>query len=101
MDKVERARDLLENIQLQACNHGGWVENNPMDGVSVIHDWATEALALLSEPLAERGREADLREALEAAPIIGRDEAAEAFRVRQDAWLNGQYRAALREPSNV
>ena len=36
-----------------------------------------------------------LREALEAAPLIGATESAESFKARQDAWLNGQYRAAL------
>jgi hypothetical protein len=35
------------------------------------------------------------REALEAAPLIGATESAESFKARQDAWLNGQYRAAL------
>ena len=37
------------------------------------------------------------REALEAAPLIGATESAESFKARQDAWLNGQYRAALKE----
>jgi hypothetical protein len=36
-----------------------------------------------------------LREALEAAPLIGATESAESFKARQDAWLNGPYRAAL------
>jgi hypothetical protein len=36
-----------------------------------------------------------LREALEAAPLIGATESAKSFKARQDAWLNGQYRAAL------
>jgi hypothetical protein len=40
-----------------------------------------------------------LREALEAAPLIGATESAEIFKARQDAWLNGQYRAALQEQS--
>jgi hypothetical protein len=34
-------------------------------------------------------------EALEAAPLIGATESAKSFKARQDAWLNGQYRAAL------
>ena len=34
-------------------------------------------------------------EALEAAPIIGLWEDAEAFRVRQDNWLETKYRDAL------
>jgi hypothetical protein len=38
-----------------------------------------------------------LREALEAAPLIGATESAESFKARQDAWLNGQYRAALEQ----
>jgi hypothetical protein len=37
------------------------------------------------------------RDALEAAPLIGATESAESFKARQDAWLNGQYRAALKE----
>jgi len=40
-----------------------------------------------------------LREALEAAPLIGATESAEIFKARQDAWLTGQYRAALQEQS--
>ena len=35
------------------------------------------------------------REALEAAPIIGLWEDAEAFKVRQDNWLETKYRDAL------
>jgi hypothetical protein len=35
------------------------------------------------------------REALEAAPIIGLWEDAEAFKVRQDNWLETKYREAL------
>jgi hypothetical protein len=38
-----------------------------------------------------------LREALEAAPLIGATESSKSFKARQDAWLNGQYRAALKE----
>jgi hypothetical protein len=38
-----------------------------------------------------------LREALEAAPLIGATESAKSFKARQDAWLNGQCRAALKE----
>jgi hypothetical protein len=38
-------------------------------------------------------------DALEAAPLIGATESAESFKARQDAWLNGQYRAALQEQS--
>lgn len=40
-----------------------------------------------------------LCDALEAAPLIGATESAESFKARQDAWLNGQYRAALQEQS--
>jgi hypothetical protein len=36
-----------------------------------------------------------LREALEAAPLIGRTENVNDFMARQNAWLNGPYRAAL------
>jgi hypothetical protein len=36
-----------------------------------------------------------LREALEAAPLIGRTESVNDFMARQNAWLNGPYRAAL------
>lgn len=39
--------------------------------------------------------DAALREALRIAPIIGRGENPNAFRTRQDEWLNGPYRAAL------
>jgi hypothetical protein len=38
-----------------------------------------------------------LREALEAAPLIGRTESVNDFMVRQNAWLNGPYRAALEQ----
>jgi hypothetical protein len=37
----------------------------------------------------------DLLEALQSAPIIGAGESSEDFRIRQDAWLKGQYRAAI------
>jgi transcription initiation factor TFIIIB Brf1 subunit/transcription initiation factor TFIIB len=40
-----------------------------------------------------------LREALEAAPLIGRTESVYDFMERQDAWLKGPYRAALQEQS--
>ena len=36
-----------------------------------------------------------LREALEAAPLIGRTESVYDFMERQEKWLNGPYRAAL------
>lgn len=36
-----------------------------------------------------------LREALEAAPLIGRTESVYDFMERQNAWLNGPYRAAM------
>lgn len=36
-----------------------------------------------------------LREALEAAPLIGRTESVYDFMERQSAWLNGPYRVAL------
>lgn len=36
-----------------------------------------------------------VRKALEAAPIIGLWEDAEAFKVRQDNWLESKYRDAL------
>ena len=36
-----------------------------------------------------------LRKALEAAPLIGRTESVNDFMARQNAWLNGPYRAAL------
>lgn len=38
-----------------------------------------------------------LREALEAAPLIGRTESVYDFMERQNAWLNGPYRAALEQ----
>lgn len=37
------------------------------------------------------------REALEAAPLIGRTESVNDFMARQNAWLNGPYRAALEQ----
>lgn len=40
-----------------------------------------------------------LREALEAAPLIGRTESVYDFIERQSAWLNGPYRAAMQEQS--
>ena len=40
-----------------------------------------------------------LREALEAAPLIGRTESVYDFMERQSAWLNGPYRAAMQEQS--
>jgi hypothetical protein len=40
-----------------------------------------------------------LREALEAAPLIGRTESVYDFMERQDAWLKGPYRAAMQEQS--
>ena len=40
-----------------------------------------------------------LREALEAAPLIGRTESVYDFMERQDAWLKGPYRAAVQEQS--
>jgi hypothetical protein len=46
---LDGVREALENIQLHACNHGGWVENDPMKGVSTIHDWATEALEIITK----------------------------------------------------
>jgi glycine/D-amino acid oxidase-like deaminating enzyme len=42
-----------------------------------------------------------LLEALELAPIIGRDETAAGFRSRQDAWLDGPYRAAIANAREV
>jgi hypothetical protein len=38
-----------------------------------------------------------LREALEAAPLIGRTESVNDFMARQNAWINGPYRAALEQ----
>ena len=40
-----------------------------------------------------------LREALEAAPLIGRTESVFDFMERQEAWLKGPYRAAMQEQS--
>jgi hypothetical protein len=40
-----------------------------------------------------------LREALEAAPLIGRTESVYDFMERQEAWLKGPYRAAMQEQS--
>ena len=38
-----------------------------------------------------------LREALEAAPFIGRTESVNHFMERQNAWLKGPYLAAVQE----
>jgi hypothetical protein len=60
---------------------------------------ASEAARVFFESLrgyvANTAQSDALREALEAAPLIGATESAESFKARQDAWLNGQYRAAL------
>ncbi|MES2783005.1 MAG: hypothetical protein V4657_09430 [Pseudomonadota bacterium] len=62
---------------------------------------AADACLSIITPLLDKERhtptaESDgLREALEAAPIIGLWEDAASFKVRQDNWLNGPYREAL------
>lgn len=55
---------------------------------SVVMDAQSDALAAENERL---------REALEAAPLIGRTESVYDFMERQEAWLNGPYRAALEQ----
>lgn len=39
-------RDALEQIQLLACNHSGWVENDAWGGICEIHRVATAGIAL-------------------------------------------------------
>ena len=54
------------------------------------------AIALIDKTLAASvAIQTDLLGALEAAPIIGAGETLAEFRARQDAWLNGTYRAAI------
>jgi hypothetical protein len=60
---------------------------------NVARDGRDIVLAALRQPQTDALKIA--REALEAAPLIGATESAESFKARQDAWLNGQYRAAL------
>ena len=69
------------------------------NGHTIGEDLA-EKLAEIAVKTVRQPTQSDaLREALEAAPLIGATESAESFKARQDAWLNGQYRAALQEQS--
>lgn len=56
---------------------------------------AVPLAAALTRPSSPASDADKMRAVLEAAPIIGPGEDADAFRKRQDAWLNGPYRAAL------
>lgn len=60
-------------------------------------DWRTRHSD--AEPLyANQPTQSDaLRDALEAAPLIGRTESVYDFMERQEAWLKGPYRAALKQ----
>ena len=58
-------------------------------------DAARQAAVMLRQPIQSDA----LREALEAAPLIGRTESVYDFMERQDAWLKGPYRAAMEEQS--
>jgi hypothetical protein len=44
VEALTLALPALEEIQLQATNHGGWVENDAWAGVCRIHDMATAAI---------------------------------------------------------
>lgn len=44
-EQLARAREALADIQLHACNHGGWVENDSWAGTCHIHEIATAGLA--------------------------------------------------------
>ena len=92
---VGHAKQLLDYASADCSECGG-------SGASFGHGLAVEVehivdrladLALRQPTQTDALRMA--REALEAAPLIGATESAESFKARQDAWLNGQYRAAL------
>ena len=60
---------------------------------NVARDGRDIVLAALRQPQTDALKIA--RDALEAAPLIGRTENVNDFMARQNAWLNGPYRAAL------
>ena len=71
-----------------------WIEQARRD------DWhktfvGSDIRQMLSEIICLQALNDRILEALQSAPIIGAGESSEDFRVRQDAWLNGQYRAAI------
>jgi hypothetical protein len=69
-----------------------WYYEDAGENTSYTSEAPLEAADLIETQAREVER---LREALEAAPIIGLWEDAEAFKVRQDNWLETKYRDAL------
>ena len=59
----------------------------------------SDLLLLLDLANAQAAEIERLREALEAAPFIGRTESVNHFMERQNAWLKGPYLAAVQEQS--
>jgi hypothetical protein len=87
--------DKEREVKCPACDGKGYAE--------IIEGWQRPCDACYGECFLRQPTQTDAlkiaREALEAAPLIGATESAESFKARQDAWLNGQYRAALQEQS--
>ena len=83
----ERITEWCDAVAVE-WGQGSQTHNVARDGRDIV-------LAALRQPQTDALKIA--REALEAAPLIGATESAESFKARQDAWLNGQYRAALKE----
>jgi hypothetical protein len=81
----ERITEWCDAVAVE-WGQGSQTHNVARDGRDIV-------LAALRQPQTDALKIA--REALEAAPLIGATESAESFKARQDAWLNGQYRAAL------
>ena len=96
-DDATQEREAVSELERLSHTHGpivvdwmgeqlGWCPLSEVDGGS----WET-----FSQPQTDALKKA--REALEAAPLIGRTENVNDFMARQNAWLNGPYRAALEQ----
>jgi hypothetical protein len=82
-----------DNRPLLTIKPDGTVEGEIEDASEAARVFFESLRGYLRQPQTDALKIA--RDALEAAPLIGATESAESFKARQDAWLNGQYRAAL------
>jgi hypothetical protein len=89
-ESINRAHDARCEALCRAVEHR---EILNAENQQLSHDLERQ-MTIANEHVNEVER---LREALEAAPLIGRTESVCDFMVRQNAWLNGPYRAALEQ----
>lgn len=93
-----RTERLCNELDITNADHIAlWLERNMEP--SAISYLAVQIVEAHEAALRQLTQSDTLREALEAAPLIGATESVYDFMERQNSWLNGPYRAALQEQS--